>query len=92
MYLSSRVPLPINFNPFLILANDPKPEFNDPVIKASNYIISILRFRKSWQKNVLSPDVTYVKKNNKIATVYYDMSQYNNLLSSTRIPLSLIHI
>ena len=85
MYLTFREPIPINVNPFVILKNDPIAEYNDPAIKASNYVISILRFRRSLKDNVLSPDITYLKKDKKLATVYHDMSQYNSMFGATRI-------
>jgi carnitine O-palmitoyltransferase 2 len=43
MYLKDRVPLPINYNPFLVLVNDPKPAYNDQTIRATNMMISSLR-------------------------------------------------
>lgn len=31
MYLSARVPLPVNYNPFMMFAPDPDPRYNDQV-------------------------------------------------------------
>jgi len=44
MYLKDRVPLPINYNPILVLVNDPKPAYNDQTIRATNMLISSLRY------------------------------------------------
>lgn len=88
-YLSSRCPLPLNYNPFLILQNDPEIEYNQPCIKAANYLISCLRYRRSLLDNVLEPDITISKSKNvdsKSTTIAYDMSQHQNLFGSTRIP------
>lgn len=43
MYLKDRVPLPINYNPFLVLVNDTKPGYNNQLIRATNMMISSLR-------------------------------------------------
>lgn len=66
MYLSSRTPLPINYNPFLAWKDDPSPEFNEPRVRATNYIISALRFRRSLNENVLAPEIFHLnpKKSN----------------------------
>lgn len=66
MYLSSRTPLPINYNPFLAWKDDPSKENNEPRIRASNYIISALRFRRSLFENVLAPEIFHLnpKKSN----------------------------
>ncbi|XP_074596788.1 carnitine O-palmitoyltransferase 2, mitochondrial-like [Brevipalpus obovatus] len=84
-YLSSRVPLPLNFNPFLILQDDPDYRFNSPCVKASNYIISCLRYRRSLLDNVLAPEVDRGKGGDSNVTPY-DMSQHYNLFETTRIP------
>lgn len=31
MYLKSRTPVPVNYNPFMMFAPDPDPSFNDQV-------------------------------------------------------------
>ena len=81
-YLSSRLSLPLNFNPFLILRNDPVTEYNQPCIKAANHLISCLRYRRSFIENRLEPDV----KKSMDKEIPYDMSQHQNLFGSTRIP------
>jgi carnitine O-palmitoyltransferase 2 len=51
MYLKDRVPLPINYNPFLVLVNDPKPAYNDQTIRATNMMISSLRLVVNVKKS-----------------------------------------
>ncbi|XP_055922535.1 carnitine O-palmitoyltransferase 2, mitochondrial [Eupeodes corollae] len=110
MYLSDRSPLPINYNPLLVMKHDSKPEYNNQLIRSANLVISSLRFMRSLKENVLKPEVFHMnpkKSDNErfqtitslaptaIATyVAYafkafplDMSQYNRLFGTTRIPL-----
>lgn len=43
MYLSDRIPLPINYNPLVVLNNDDRKEYNSQAVRASNMLISSLR-------------------------------------------------
>lgn len=60
MYLKSRLPLVLNFNPFLGFKNDPKPAYNNQLIRATNMLISSLRFLKSLQTETLEPEVYHL--------------------------------
>lgn len=60
MYLSDRAPLPLNYNPFLSFRPDEREGFNDPVIRASNLVISSIRFMRSLRENVLEPEVFHL--------------------------------
>lgn len=108
-YLKSRLPLPLNFNPFMAWKDDLRTEYNHPALKATNFIAAAMRFRRSLNENLLEPEVFHLnpKKSdtekyrkvmrwapNSIATYVsfafkafpLDMSQYQNLFASTRIP------
>lgn len=61
MYLRDRKPLPINYNPFLVLEPASNPEHNIQLVKATNLIVSSLRFMKSFKENVLRPEIFYLK-------------------------------
>lgn len=61
MYLSARVPVPINYNPFMMLTPDPRPEFNDQLVRATYMAISCARFKKALDAQVLSPEIFHVK-------------------------------
>lgn len=110
MYLSDRIPLPINYNPAMIFQDDKKPNYSTQVLRATNLVISSLRFVKSLRKNILEPEVFHLnpkKTDTKLfrtitsklpsSISWYgaymfnayplDMSQYNKLFNSTRIPL-----
>lgn len=62
MYLTDRKPLPINYNPVLIMKLDEinSPAYNDQLVRASNLIISTLRFMRSLRENVLEPEVYHM--------------------------------
>lgn len=60
MYLRDRTPLPINYNPIIIFENDIKPNYNTQLLKATNMLISSLRFIKSLRANILEPEVFHI--------------------------------
>ncbi|XP_044741579.1 carnitine O-palmitoyltransferase 2, mitochondrial [Chrysoperla carnea] len=60
MYLKDRKPLPINYNPALIHVRGPKPEYETQLLKATNMVISSLRFMRSLRANILKPEVFFV--------------------------------
>lgn len=61
MYLRDRRPLPINYNPMLVFTND-KGDFNGQLVRASNLVISSLRFYRSLKDNLLEPEVYHLNK------------------------------
>uniref|UniRef100_A0AC35U6V8 FHA domain-containing protein n=1 Tax=Rhabditophanes sp. KR3021 TaxID=114890 RepID=A0AC35U6V8_9BILA len=60
MYLSSRLPCPVNFNPFMMYAADKTAAQNEQVARASNFAISYARFKKSLDTNVLEPEIFHM--------------------------------
>lgn len=60
MYLKDRVPLPINYNPLLMMKYDERKEYNDQLIRISNIVVSSLRLMKSLRKNYLAPEVFHL--------------------------------
>ncbi|XP_055594252.1 carnitine O-palmitoyltransferase 2, mitochondrial [Uranotaenia lowii] len=60
MYLRDRVPLPINYNPLLMMNPDPEAAYNDPLIRTTNLVISSLRFMKSLRAHLLEPEVFHL--------------------------------
>lgn len=72
-YLTHRDPLPIHMNPYMILKDDPLEEYNLQAIRASNLLVSALRYRRSLVDQCLEPE--------KI-----EMRPFQNLFSTTRIP------
>ena len=109
MYLKSRVPLPLNYNPFMAWKLDSKPEYNTQLLRTTNMLISALRFKRSLEEQKLKPEVFHLNPKNSDTQTYQtvmkispsaiatyvsfafkafplDMSQFQNLFCSTRIP------
>ncbi|XP_071561686.1 carnitine O-palmitoyltransferase 2, mitochondrial [Temnothorax nylanderi] len=61
MYLQDRKPLPINYNPFLVFVPESDPKYDAQLVKATNLVVSSMRFLKSLKNNVLEPEVFHMK-------------------------------
>ncbi|XP_015116644.1 carnitine O-palmitoyltransferase 2, mitochondrial isoform X2 [Diachasma alloeum] len=66
MYLRDRKPLPINYNPFIIMVQEENIRYNEPLVKATNLLISSARFMNSLRAGILEPEVYHMnpKKSN----------------------------
>ncbi|KAK2706367.1 carnitine O-palmitoyltransferase 2, mitochondrial-like [Artemia franciscana] len=60
MYLRDRQSILLNYNPFMAFVDDPKPEYNRQDIRATNFLISALRFMKSLRSELLEPEVYHM--------------------------------
>lgn len=60
MYLSSRLPLVLNYAPFMAWKPDPDADYMALPIRTTNLIVSALRFRRSLVENVLTPEVFHL--------------------------------
>ncbi|KAL4660088.1 carnitine O-palmitoyltransferase 2, mitochondrial [Arapaima gigas] len=60
MYLSARDPVVLNFNPFMSFNSDPKPEYNDQLLRAANMVCSAVRFMKTLRAGYLEPEVFHL--------------------------------
>ena len=60
MYLSARDSVVLNFNPFMSFNPDPKPEYNDQLLRATNMVCSAVRFMKTLRAGVLEPEVFHL--------------------------------
>ncbi|MPC13783.1 Carnitine O-palmitoyltransferase 2, mitochondrial [Portunus trituberculatus] len=60
MYLSDRVPVVLNYNPFLGFHPEERPGLSDPVIRVTNTLVSSLRFMRTLRENVLEPVVYHL--------------------------------
>ncbi|CAB3409899.1 unnamed protein product [Caenorhabditis bovis] len=60
MYLRARVPVAVNYNPFMMYAPDPDPKFNHQLTRATNLAISYARIKRSLDENVLAPEVFHL--------------------------------
>lgn len=77
MYLSDRKPLPINYNPALIMKPDIRPEYNDLLTRTTNLVVSSLRFMRSLREEVLEPEVYHMNPKKS------DTERYRKILSKT---------
>uniref|UniRef100_K7GH40 Carnitine O-palmitoyltransferase 2, mitochondrial-like n=1 Tax=Pelodiscus sinensis TaxID=13735 RepID=K7GH40_PELSI len=60
MYLCARDPVVLNFNPFVALNPDPKEAYNSQILRATNLVVSSIKFLNSLKKQCLRPDIYYV--------------------------------
>ncbi|XP_036603371.1 carnitine O-palmitoyltransferase 2, mitochondrial-like [Trichosurus vulpecula] len=60
MYLSSRDPIVLNFNPFITLKRDPQESYNNQLVRATNLTVSAIKFLNSLRSRILEPDIYYV--------------------------------
>lgn len=60
MYLCARDPIVLNFNPFMSFTPDPKPEFNDQLLRATNMTVSAMRFLKTIRAGWLEPEIFHL--------------------------------
>lgn len=65
MYLKDRQPLPINVNPALVFVEDydimrDQPKARKQLVRATNLLVSSLRFMKSLDNEILEPEVFHL--------------------------------
>lgn len=60
MYLSARDSVVLNFNPFMSFNPDPKPEYNEQLVRATNMVCSAVRFMKTLRAGLLEPEVFHL--------------------------------
>ncbi|XP_026779986.2 carnitine O-palmitoyltransferase 2, mitochondrial [Pangasianodon hypophthalmus] len=60
MYLSARESVVLNFNPFMSFNPDPKPEYNNQLIRSANMVCSAVRFMKTLRAGLLEPEVFHL--------------------------------
>lgn len=82
MYLSDRQPLPINYNPLLILTPHDKPAMNNQRIQATNFVVSSLRFMRSLRAKLLGPEVFHLNPKES------DTEKYRRIMRMTPSAIS----
>ncbi|XP_053549425.1 carnitine O-palmitoyltransferase 2, mitochondrial [Bombina bombina] len=60
MYLCAREPIVFNFNPFMSFTPDPRPEYNNQLIRSTNMIVSAMRFLKTMRAGYLEPEIFHL--------------------------------
>jgi carnitine O-acetyltransferase len=68
----------LNLNPFFLLEDDPTPQRNDQIIRASSLIASTVTFIDALRRQELEPDV--------FRGTPLCMSQFNRLFATARVP------
>lgn len=71
MYLRDRRALPINSNPVLTFKQEADPKYNDQLVKATNLVISALRFMRSLTENILKPEIFYLNPKVSDSVMYH---------------------
>lgn len=77
MYLRDRRPLPINYNPVLIMKHDLRPEYNEQLLRTVNLVITSLRFMRSLRDELLEPEVYHMNPKKS------DTPRYRKFLRNT---------
>lgn len=60
MYLSARDSVVLNSNPFMSFNPDPKAEYNDQLVRATNMVCSAVRFMKTLRAGILEPEIFHL--------------------------------
>ncbi|SAL98895.1 hypothetical protein [Absidia glauca] len=77
-YLQHSNSVVLNLNPFFLLEDDPTPQRNDQIIRASSLIASTVTFIDALRRQELEPDV--------FRGTPLCMSQFNRLFATARVP------
>ncbi|XP_068449749.1 carnitine O-palmitoyltransferase 2, mitochondrial-like [Clinocottus analis] len=98
-FLSIRTTV-MHVNPFMVFNPDPKTEYNDQLVRATNMVYSAMRFMKILEGGLQRPEVSHlnltksetdgfkslVRRASSILSRPADMSSFVRLFNSTRIP------
>ncbi|XP_066453679.1 carnitine O-palmitoyltransferase 2, mitochondrial [Eleutherodactylus coqui] len=60
MYLCARESIVLNFNPFMSFTSDPRPEYNNQLLRATNMTVSAMRFLKTIRAGWLEPEIFHL--------------------------------
>ncbi|XP_069593990.1 carnitine O-palmitoyltransferase 2, mitochondrial [Ranitomeya imitator] len=60
MYLCARESIVLNFNPFMSFTPDPRPEYNNQLLRATNMTVSAMRFLKTIRAGYLEPEIFHL--------------------------------
>lgn len=82
MYLKDRRPLPINYNPVLIMKHDTRSAYNDQLTRTTNLVITTLRFMRSLRDEVLEPEIYHLNPAKS------DTARYRNIMS--KMPAAIV--
>ncbi|KAG8544512.1 hypothetical protein GDO81_022353 [Engystomops pustulosus] len=60
MYLCARDSIVLNSNPFMSFTPDPRPEYNEQLLRATNMTVSAMRFLKTMRAGYLEPEIFHL--------------------------------
>ncbi|XP_073419730.1 carnitine O-palmitoyltransferase 2, mitochondrial isoform X2 [Dendrobates tinctorius] len=60
MYLCARETIVLNSNPFMSFTPDPRPEYNNQLLRATNMTVSAMRFLKTIRAGYLEPEIFHL--------------------------------
>jgi len=70
MYLESRAPLPLNYNPQLTFKDETNPSKNEQAIRTANLVASSLRFYRTLLDEKLKPDIFHTEPKRSMTSTY----------------------
>lgn len=77
MYLTDRQPLPINYNPLLVMKPHANSAMNTQRLQTANFVISSLRFMRSLRALMLEPEVFHLNPTKS------DTDQFRKIIKMT---------
>jgi len=78
-YLEYTVPVVLNVNPIFVLEDDPTPDRNSQIARASSLVLSAAKFVQNTRQETLSVD--------KVRGTPLCMSQFKRLFATARLPV-----
>ncbi|ESP01146.1 hypothetical protein LOTGIDRAFT_225472 [Lottia gigantea] len=60
MYLRDRRPVVLNHNPFMVFNDETRPEYNTQLVRATNMVVSSIRFMKTLKAEILGPEIFHM--------------------------------
>ncbi|KAK7074876.1 Carnitine O-palmitoyltransferase 2, mitochondrial [Halocaridina rubra] len=82
MYLKDRVPIVLNYNPFLAFWPEERPGYGDPVIRATNILVSSMRFMHTLRDQILEPVIFHLNPAKS------DTQQFRNVVKWIPSPIA----
>lgn len=89
MYLTSRLPLVLNYAPFLSWKPDPDVKFMSLPVRSTNMVISALRFRRSLVENVLTPEIFHLNPSKSDTSFYRKLVTWAPEAISTYVSMAM---
>lgn len=76
MYLRSRDPIVLNYNPFIAFKPDPNSSQMTQAIRASNFLISSVRFMNALRNKKLKPEIFHLNPEKSDTVMFQRLMKY----------------